>query len=123
MNEALGWIWIHLGVISGALLGLGFLKPDFLGGYGSPERRLIRLGHISFFGLGLLNLLFALSVLDGPPVGWLLTTASIGLAAGAATMPLACGLVAWRRGLYPVFAVPVLSLLVSTSLIAWEMLP
>ena len=30
-----------------------------MGGYGSFRRRLARLGHISFFGLGFLNLLLA----------------------------------------------------------------
>jgi len=33
--------------------------PSWLGDYADTPRRLVRLGHISFFGLGILNLLLA----------------------------------------------------------------
>ena len=62
VNEAFGWLWIVLGFASGTLLGLKFQSESWLGGYGSHRRRLIRLGHISFLGLGFLNILFAHSV-------------------------------------------------------------
>ena len=39
-----------------------FHGEDWLGGYGSWRRRMLRLGHISMIGTGLLNLAFALSV-------------------------------------------------------------
>jgi hypothetical protein len=61
INESFGWVWILIGFVSGFLLGLGFHRDDWMGGYGSFRRRLIRLGHISFVGLGILNILFALS--------------------------------------------------------------
>ncbi len=57
-----GWLGMLGGVLSGAVIGLFFLKPDWMGGYGSQPRRLVRLGHISFFGIGLINLFFALSL-------------------------------------------------------------
>ena len=58
LNLAFAWLWIFAGFISGALLGLRFQNKDWMGGYTSFPRRLYRLGHISFFGLGLINLLF-----------------------------------------------------------------
>jgi hypothetical protein len=56
------WLGLLAGVSSGAVMGLFFQREDWLGGYGSFPRRLIRLGHVSFFGLGLINALFALTV-------------------------------------------------------------
>jgi hypothetical protein len=62
-NLLVGWISMVAGATSGLIVGLFFHKDDWMGGYGSFRRRLIRLGHISFFGIGILNVLFALSVL------------------------------------------------------------
>ena len=53
-----GWSGFLGGVLSGAVMGLLFHREDWLGGYGSRERRMVRLGHISFFGIGLINLFF-----------------------------------------------------------------
>jgi hypothetical protein len=109
-NEVFGWIWICLGVASGAVIGLRFQDEGFLGGYAARARRLVRLGHISFFGLGILNLLFAASAARAGVGGGAIGVASWGFIVGGVTMPLCCGLVAWRKGLSPLFAVPVLSL-------------
>jgi hypothetical protein len=119
-HEAFGWFWIHLGIVSGMLLGMGFLKPGFLGGYGSPRRRLVRLAHISFIGLGGLNILYAYSsVVDS---GGISNLAGVGLIVAAVSMPLVCGLVAWRQTFFPLFVVPVSAALMATGLITWEML-
>ena len=116
-NEAFGWLWIVLGFASGTLLGLKFQSESWLGGYGSHRRRLIRLGHISFLGLGFLNILFAHSL---PQLRlsqvWLLL-ASWGLMLGGVTMPVCCGLMAWRKNLQPIFAIPVVTLLIGVTLV------
>ena len=92
-----GWLGMLAGVLSGAVAGLFFYRDDWMGGYGSFRRRLARLGHISFFGLGFLNLLFAATsgqlLLHGP----YLAVASLGLLIGAITMPTCCFLTAWRK--------------------------
>ena len=117
LNEAFGWIWILAGLLSGLALGMRFQREDWLGGYGSFPRRLVRLGHISFLGLGFLNLLFALS---GPRIhleaAWL-RAASLALIVGGVSMPVCCGLLAWRRTLQPLFAIPVLSLVFAVTLV------
>ncbi len=118
VNEAFGWAWFVLGMLSGAVLGLGFAREGFLGGYGSWERRLLRLGHVSFFGLGLVNILFAHSVarvsLDAP---WPML-ASVSLVVGGVTMPVCCGLSAWKKPLKVLFPIPVVALLVGTGITA-----
>lgn len=114
LNAAVGWSSLALGAASGALLGLGFHRADFLGGYDSYRRRLIRLGHIAFFGLGFVNLFFALQAPQMRLAPHELQSASWALIIGNATMPLACALTAWRAALKPVFAVPVATVLYGT---------
>jgi hypothetical protein len=99
------------GIVSGGLVGLFFHREDWMGGYGSYRRRLIRLGHISFFGLGFINLLFGVTV---APLNLTDTTAKIAswsFLVSAATMPACCFLAAWRKSLRHFFPVPVMSAL------------
>ena len=63
-NRAVAWTGFCLGAGSGMIMGLwafdGPLSPPagFVD-YGDTSRRLLRLGHIGFFGIGYLNLLLA----------------------------------------------------------------
>ncbi|MHC4415188.1 MAG: hypothetical protein ACYS0G_07890 [Planctomycetota bacterium] len=122
INEPFGWLWILAGFGSGMGLGLFFGDEAWLGGYGSHRRRLIRLGHVSFVGLGILNILFSHST-GGMHLeaGWL-AVASWALVAGGVTMPLCCGLTAWRPALKAAFAVPVLCLLLGATVVTAGML-
>lgn len=101
------WIGLLLGVVSGALIGLFFHREEWMGGYQSFRRRLTRLGHISFFGLGFLNFFFVLT-------GALLSfseaqcrPAALALLLGAATMPTVCFLTAWKKPCRHLFFIPV----------------
>lgn len=104
------WIGIFLGLASGTVQGLFFHREDWLGGYDAWPRRLMRLGHISFFGIAFLNLAYAntVALLGGDAD---VPAASMLLVAGAITMPLVCYLAAWKKPLRHLFPVPVLSLL------------
>ena len=42
-----GWWGVTLGAFSGALMGLLFHRKDWLGGYGSRERRMVLAGAIT----------------------------------------------------------------------------
>ncbi len=110
LNLLLAWGWILLGFISGMVLGMFFHGEGWLGGYGSFKRRMYRLGHISFFGLGAVNLLFCLTVrnfsLTGPMVHW----ASLAFVVGALAMPVCCLVMAHFPRAHLIFAVPVVSL-------------
>jgi hypothetical protein len=112
INEAFGWLWIVMGFVSGTLLGLKFQQENWLGGYGSHRRRLIRLGHISFLGLGFLNILFVHSVGRLELSAQWITGASWALVIGGVSMPVCCALMAWKRECQPLFALPVTSLLI-----------
>jgi len=110
VNLVFGWLGLMLGVVSGFLIGLGFHQETWGGGYGSFPRRMIRLGHISFFGLGFLNILFALSLERVTMSAAVLPVAEAAFVIGAITMPLCCFLTAWRTSFRWLFALPVLSL-------------
>jgi hypothetical protein len=107
-NLMVGWIGMLGGVITGAAIGLFFEREDWMGGYASFRRRLSRLGHIAFFGLGFVNILFGLTTSGVAPSGWL-QVASWSLVIGAATMPVCCFLTAWRSGFARLFPIPVVS--------------
>ena len=121
-NFVFGWIWTFVGLIAGTALGMRFHREDWLGGYASHPRRMIRLGHVSFLGLGFINILFAIAAPAVVLFRGAMSVASGALILGAVTMPIGCGLMAWRRGLQPIFAVPVLSLLLGVGLAVAGML-
>ena len=122
LNETFGWLWLLAGTVSGLALGLRFQREEWMGGYGSLRRRLIRLGHISFFGLGFLNIVFALGAARAGLAPGTLALASWSLVVGGITMPLCCGLMAWRPAFQPAFAVPVASLALGVAITALGML-
>lgn len=120
LNLVIAWLWILLGFVSGMVLGLFFHRENWLGGYGSLRRRMYRLGHISFFGLGAVNLLFWLTVqsLAGPSLH--ASIASGAFVVGAVTMPLCCVIMAHFPKLHLIFSVPVVSLIVGGLLTLLE---
>ena len=115
-NILAAWFGILFGLLSGVAMGLFFHKKDWLGGYASWPRRLIRLGHISFFGIALLNFAFVATV------AYLrLPTAPLALAStlfvlAQITMPLVCFAAAFRPKLRHLFFIPVLNVIGATGL-------
>lgn len=116
-----GWGGLGLGFVSGGMIGTRFYRDEWLGGYGSLRRRMVRLGHIAFIGLGLVNIAFALSIAALPAPEPLARVSSAGFLVGAATMPLCCFLTAYRERMRILFPLPVTSLLgaVVALLLGW----
>jgi hypothetical protein len=101
------WIGFLAGCISGAVPGLFFYQEDWLGGYPSWRRRMIRLAHISFFGIAFINLAFVVSAhtfsIDSGIASW-------SLIVGAVSMPLVCYLSAFKSFFRHLFFIPVVSI-------------
>ncbi len=104
-----GWSLILAGFAGGALIGLRFHREEFLGGYSSLRRRLVRLGHIALVALGLLNLAYALAPTLGVAARWP-GPGGAALFAGGIAMPAVCFLAAWRPVFRHLFFLPVLLL-------------
>ena len=119
INLILAWSWILLGFISGMMLGMNFHREDWMGGYGSFPRRMYRLGHISFFGLGTVNLMFFITVRSLAAAELPLHLASWSFIVGAITMPICCFGTAHHPKLRTLFAIPVMSLIVGGVLLLW----
>ncbi len=109
LNLVGGWLGMLAGVLCGAIVGLFFHREDWMGGYASDRRRLTRLGHISFFGLGFLNLFFGVTAGPLNLHGGSLRTASLSLIVAAITMPICCFLTARKKPFRHLFPIPVVA--------------
>jgi hypothetical protein len=122
VNLYAAWVGMFLGGLAGAGLGLFFHREEWLGGYASWPRRMLRLGHISLFGIAFLNLAFALTA-GALAVERGLAWPSRLLLLGAVTMPLVCGLSAWRKPFRHLFFLPALSVIAGIGLFLRGILP
>src|SRR6266705_2096297 len=116
LNLLAAWSGILLGFVSGLVFGLFFHREGWLGGYSSFKRRLYRLGHISFFGLAVVNFMFYFTAQQCAPGDPAMAIASWAFLAGAVSMPLCCLFMAHFPRTHLLFGVPVLSLLLGAIL-------
>ena len=121
LNLLGGWVSMLAGVLSGSAIGLSFHRENWLGGYSSLRRRMVRLGHIAFFGIGFLNILFGLTSNTVALPALNLSIASYGLLAANVAMPATCFLTAWREPMRHLFPIPVIAVAVAvvSMLVGW----
>ncbi len=121
LHILVGWVVVLLGAVTGAVIGLFFHKDSWAGGYSSFRRRMLRLGHISFFGIGFLNLCFGLTLYVIALPKPYCQVSSAGFLIAAITMPACCFLAAWKKPLRQLFPIPVLAVLagVIPILLGW----
>ena len=123
-NRATGWSSLVLGAATGLILGLWSFDgpmpvPEWLGGYGDTSRRLARLGHIAFFGLGILNLLLARE-LPGLGLGTGGRRAAlVAMNFGNVFLPLSLFAAAAYRPFKYLMPLPALAVTVAMTLAAW----
>ena len=118
-NLYAAWIGFLLGCVAGIVPGMFFHGEEWLGGYASWPRRMIRLGHIAFFGIGLLNLGFALTVESlGLTTG--LALPSVLLVIGGVAMPLVCYMSAVRSSFRHLFFLPAGAVTVAIAAFLWR---
>jgi len=122
MNWYFGWGSILTAFLTGATIGLYFHREDFLGGYASFRRRILRLGHIALAALGMINILYGLSPMASEP-SYGAQVASVGFIVGGVTMPAVCFLSSWRAGFRHLFFIPVSALVIAAIQTLWIGLP
>jgi hypothetical protein len=123
-NRAVGWASLAVGVATGLVMGLWSFDgplptPAWLGEYGDTPRRLARLGHIAFIGLGILNILLSreLSISSLGDAGRQLASRAMNL--GNVLLPVTLfAAAAWRPAKYAM-GLPATAVLVALCLAAW----
>ena len=110
LNWYVGWSLLLSAFITGAALGLFFHRDDFLGGYTSFRRRIVRLGHIALAALGMLNVLFSYAPWPATS-NEAIQAASVCFVIGGISMPLVCFLTGWKESARNLFFIPVTALI------------
>jgi len=119
LNLKAAWIGMTLGCLAGAVPGLFFFREEWLGGYGSWRRRMLRLAHISFFGIAFVNVAYALCAQHLGTVAGLPSSSALLLIA-AISMPVVCYLAAFWPAFRHLFVVPAGALTVGVALFAFQ---
>lgn len=141
VNLLVGWTMILASFVVGGYIGTRAQDEQWLGGYASVPRRLVRLGHIALAALGILNvivwILFSVALASSPVSG---TQSSVALhsqpaplvalsqlpetyrmaisllfAVGGILMPIICFLSAMDFRWRCLFAIPVTLLIVGSG--------
>ncbi len=64
-NITFGWAWILFGIVVGAVMGMWAFNGPFsspVGDYNSLPRRMLRLSHIAFIMLAIINILYGYEI-------------------------------------------------------------
>jgi hypothetical protein len=123
-NRVVGWTSLAAGVGVGLVMGLwsfdGPLQPPgWIGAYGDTSRRLVRLGHIAFIGLGLIDILIERELLRSALGRTGRTVASWSMVIGNVLLPVALFGAAAYRPLKYVMAIPATSVFLALVLAAY----
>lgn len=90
-NISFGWIWILFGIFVGVVMGMWAFNGPMaspVGDYTSLPRRMLRLSHISFIALAIINLLYGYEIDNIKLKKSYKKTGSLCLIYGAILMPL-----------------------------------
>jgi hypothetical protein len=124
MNRTVGWISLVVGIATGLVMGLWsfdgpMTTPAWLGEYGDTARRLARLGHIAFIGLGVINILIAHELPQSALNARGRRLASRHMNFGNIVLPITLFVAAaWRPAKYAM-AIPATAVFVALCLTAW----
>jgi len=117
INILFGWAWMCVGFLSGMILGLQAEGKQWLGGYASLTRRYLRLAHVAFVALSIINILYGkeLGTIDLP--NHFKNIGSALMIFGAAGVPLACISAAFLRKTRYLLPVPAAAVLIGVIIL------
>jgi hypothetical protein len=112
INTLFGWAWMCVGLILGLIMGMRAEGEQWLGGYASLTRRYLRLGHVAFIALSIINILYGQELASVALPNYIKNIASALMIFGAAGVPLTCISAAFLRKTRYFLPLPALAVLI-----------
>ena len=122
VNVLFGWCWMCMGFIFGLILGMRAEGENWLGGYGSLKRRYLRLGHVAFIALSMINILYGKEIVTSVLPASIARAGSILMIFGAVGIPLTCITAVFFRKAKFFLPLPALAMLIGTAAMAINMI-
>ena len=122
INVLFGWAWMCLGFILGMTLGMWAEGETWLGGYTSVERRYLRLGHVAFIALSIINILYGKELAAVALPTLVKNVGSYLMIFGATGVPLTCISAAFFRKTRYFLPLPALAVLAGVSILVIGMI-
>jgi len=104
-------------------LGMWAEGETWLGGYASVERRYLRLGHVAFIALSIINILYGKELVAVALPMLVKNVGSYLMIFGAAGVPLTCLSAAFFRKTRYFLPLPALAILSGTAILVIGMIP
>ena len=101
-----------VGLFSGMILGLRAEGENWLGGYASVTRRYLRLAHVAFIALSIINILYGKELGSVALPNYVKGIGSALMIFGAAGVPITCILAAFFRKARYFLPLPALAVLI-----------
>ena len=122
INILFGWAWMCVGFISGMTLGMWAEGEKWLGGYASITRRYLRLGHVAFIALSIINILYGRELGSADLPVYVKSIGSSLMIFGAAGVPLTCVSAAFFIKARYFLPLPALAVLIGTAILVIGMI-
>ena len=122
INIIFGWAWMCVGLIFGLIMGMRAEGEQWLGGYASLTRRFLRLGHIAFIALSIINILYGRELASGDIPTYVMTLGSPLLIFGAAGVPVTLVVAAFFRKAKYFLPLPATAVLVGIGILVIGMI-
>ena len=122
INIIFGWAWMCVGLILGLIMGMRAEGEQWLGGYASLTRRYLRLGHVAFIALSIINILYGRELGSAGTPLYVRSIGSSLMIFGAAGVPLTCISAAFFRKAKYFLPLPALAILVGTGILVIGMI-
>ena len=122
INILFGWAWMCVGFILGMTLGIWAEGEKWLGGYASITRRYLRLGHVAFIALSIINILYGRELGSADLPVYVKSIGSSLMIFGAAGVPLVCVSAAFFRKARYFLPLPALAVLIGTAILVIGMI-
>ena len=116
-NVIFGWAWMCFGFILGMTLGIWAEGKEWLGGYTSVTRRYLRLGHVAFIALSIINILYGKELALVDLGDGIKNIGSYLMIFGAVGVPITCVSAAFIRKTKYFLPLPASALLVGTIIL------